>query len=201
MMDDDGTIVGDDDRNSIWSFTTATSQDFKFKLKRKDINFAPIQNADIVELAHANDGYLYIRSTRNDEKYESILKKVNWNKNQFEVPSFPLENYDVIIVKFSGDYSRGIVVNDAPLMVELMDIGQKIVVDKENVFCMSAEIMKEDRMVTPVQLDHPKLSPEEKSAVESKIEKLVHRRFTAKSINAALRRSQLMQLFQMQLLI
>lgn len=65
-----------------------------------------------------------------------------------------------------------------------MDIGQKIVVDKENVFCMSAEIMKEDRMVTPVQLDHPKLSPEEKSAVECKIEKMVHRRFTVKSINA-----------------
>lgn len=79
----DGTIVGDDDRSSIWSFTTTTSQDFKFKfkLKRKDISFAPIQNDDIVELAHANDEYLYIRSTRNDEKYESILKKVNWNKN------------------------------------------------------------------------------------------------------------------------
>lgn len=34
------------------------------------------------------------------------------------------------------------------------------------------------------QLDHPKLSPEEKSTVESKIEKMLHRRFTVKSINA-----------------
>lgn len=83
--------------------------------------FAPIQQNDIVQVsAVENHNTLWIRSTKYDQKFDDLMSKININVDD---PVFDIENDAVILVKYCGDYSRGIVLDKDRVCIQLMDIG------------------------------------------------------------------------------
>lgn len=105
--------------------TSEKSDIFLFEPSVHNFEFAPIENHDIVELsAVENEKTLWIRAIKYDEKYCEFLSKINSaNVND---PVLQLQYETVVLVKYSGDYSRGIVLDKDKMCIQLMDIGAKI---------------------------------------------------------------------------
>lgn len=130
---DNMNISDVDEANSESGDSTATQVDI---FGTKPIKFASIANEDIVELSAVEDDLvIWVRATKCDALYERILVQVNkLTKNVDNTIKF-LEEGDVILVKYSGDYSRGIVKEsfhlerDAEVSVQLIDIGVSFNID------------------------------------------------------------------------
>lgn len=93
-----------------------------------DFEFATIENNDIVELsAVENEKTIWIRSTKYDEKYCELMSKINVHAD----PIFDEElvNGGILLMKYSGDFSRAIVLDKEEVYMQLMDIGTKIYAD------------------------------------------------------------------------
>lgn len=92
-----------------------------------EIEFAPIQNDEYVEIsAVENERTLWIRSNKYDEKYYEMMSEINVNVSSSDaVTDRDFENNSVVLVKYSGDYSRGIVLDKKKGYIQLMDIGSK----------------------------------------------------------------------------
>lgn len=90
----------------------------------RDFEFATIQENDIVQLsAVENENILWIRSTKCDENYCKLMSKINVNVDD---PEAELEDETVVLIKYHGDYSRGIVLDKESVCIQLMDIGTKV---------------------------------------------------------------------------
>lgn len=182
--EDSQTVVGDD----YDSQSSNEENDTIFKPKIGSLRFAPIQAGDIVELTHvANDNQLYIRSTKHDVNYENILKRTNAMISEKRQPSFlePIKNGDVVLVRYCGDYSRAVVLDKDERSVELVDIGVTMNSNAKEIYFMTSDIsVCQDRMVTPVFLELPKMSEEENTAVFELLKKSVHNRFIVHANNA-----------------
>lgn len=99
----------------------------QFVSKVEDFEFAPIQNNDVVELsAVENAKTIWIRGIKYDEKYCELMSKINANVDD---PVTELENNTVVLIKYSGDHSRGIVLDKEKICIRLMDIGSKVDAD------------------------------------------------------------------------
>lgn len=177
VSDSEGTVVGDS-----FSDDSYDEDDTIFKPKIERLRFASIEPDDIVELTCVKHNQLYIRSTKNDEKYENLLKITNQMIAAKRKPSMlqPLKDNDVIRVKFGADYSRAVVREKDSLIVELIDIGDTLQTKSEDIFYMSTSV-PESRMVTPVLLNIAEMSKEEDSAVNIGLNKWLHNRFIVKA--------------------
>lgn len=92
-----------------------------------EFEFATIEKNDIVQLSAVEDvNTLWIRNTKHDEKYCDLMMKINFDVDD---PVNELEDNTVVLVKYDGDYSRGIVVDKKSLNIQLMDIGAKFHAD------------------------------------------------------------------------
>lgn len=67
---------------------------------------------DIVELSAVDDGFLWIRAVKFDEKYESLLVKIKSIVPPVIDQLAKLGKYTMVLVKCHEDFSRGIVIND-----------------------------------------------------------------------------------------
>lgn len=99
---------------------------------KNNFEFISIENGDIVELsAVENANKVWVRAVKHDDLYEKLLSEINVSST---FPVDEIEKDTVVLVKYSGDYSRGIVVySDADadaVTIRLMDIGCKINVKK-----------------------------------------------------------------------
>lgn len=180
--DEDSHTVVDD------SFSQSSDDDSAiFKQKIGNLRFAPIETGDIVELTCIGEqNQLYIRSTKNDNNYEKLLKITNAMISKKHQPSFlqPLKNDDVVLVKYGADYSRAVVLDSEELSVQLVDIGVAMNAKSNEIFYMTSDFQCQDRMVTPVLLKLPKMSQEENAAVNNILNKWVHNRFTVQANGA-----------------
>lgn len=71
-----------------------------------EFEFATIEKNDIVQLSAVEDvNTLWIRNTKHDEKYCDLMMKINFDVDD---PVNELEDNTVVLVKYDGDYSRGI---------------------------------------------------------------------------------------------
>lgn len=127
----DNMNISDVDEANSESSESSDSTVTQFdNLDTKAIRFAYIANEDIVELSAVGDDFVvWVRGTKSDAVYKSILSEINKRvKNAGDTIRF-LDKGEVILIKYSGDYSRGIVnetfhsERDAEISVVLIDIG------------------------------------------------------------------------------
>lgn len=89
--------------------------------------FAPIAQNDIIEIsAVENYDTVWIRSTKSDTKFDEMMRKINGD-NFDDGPATDARIDEVLLVKYCGDFCRGIVVSNLEkenaYTIQLMDIG------------------------------------------------------------------------------
>lgn len=169
---------GEDGRDDCYSCVSSEIDEI-FKPHIHAMKLAPIRNGDIVEINHISEQCeIYIRSTANDESYVKLMKLQNSTVASQKKPSLlnPLKEGCVVLAKFHDDFSRAVVIDDETL--ELVDIGAKIKINRDEIHFITREAFEYDRMVLPVQLKLPLvLTHEHKSAVIESLIKLKFKRF------------------------
>lgn len=133
-----------------------------------------VEKDDIVQLSHVDGATIYIHSLKKDSSFSEMLSKIN------EQSSYPkateIQEGDVVLVEYSGDFTRAEVMKVDSLTVKLIDFGK--VIDVREVWEIPDSIMKYERMVVSLTLDLPdNLTIEESTAVQSYLQKLLHNRF------------------------
>lgn len=146
--------------------------------------YTEIANGDTVQLCHIVDyKRVFVRATKYDEQFCNLMMKINAR------PEKPLdtsvEKGDSVLVKHSGDLSRGVVIGFSPsISVQLIDLGAMKNVQTESLRKMSQDLTNDKRFAVPVELSLPeRMSEMEETAVVQHLEKWKHNCFTIKVAN------------------
>lgn len=143
-----------------------------------------VANGDIVSLTHIDDHLsIFVRPVKYDKQFESLLKEINSTK--LRPVSTPLQENEMLLVKFSGDYTRAITIDPMKMTVKLIDFGHTTdVEDLAQLRCIPPGIDFEKPMVLPVKLKLTEnLTQIEKSAVITYLSKWKNNKFFVQTSN------------------
>lgn len=114
------------------SKTSADSNDTLIALQptKGQFKFVSIENKDIIELSAVfHSKTIWVRPIKCDELYIQLLTKSNLYESSDDIVDY-IEKDSVVLAKYCGDYSRGIVLDvdaDADTAsILLMDIGHEV---------------------------------------------------------------------------
>lgn len=181
VSDDDDDAVTVKSEDSLSTLVSYASCQLIFKPSVDNIRYADIQFRDIVELSCIEGtNILYIRALKNDSKMHDMMKSINSVK-QPKIPALTdLKQKDVVVTKFSGDYSRATVIQDngASVNVHLIDLGYTVQVPFDEIGYISPKDAYFPKMVIPVKLNIPDCDESGESAVYEHLKKWKSNRFT-----------------------
>lgn len=173
--DDTSTVVGSDE-GGVPIF------DAVFLPKASTMQFARIENGDVVELSNicSQTKTIFVRPVSHDGEYEALMKLINAKSAPEISPLVALNRDDVVLVKHSNDFTRAVIleVHEAIYTIQLIDHGLQLQVDHSQMRFISAEMFNFKRMVLAVNFQLPhNMSTAENSAVDSFLRKWQYNRF------------------------
>lgn len=181
-------VSDDDEDDSTDTISVISAGDLAIhKPNIKQISYCVMETNDIVELSFVqNHRNLFVRPVKYDEQFVNMMTTINRTITHQELsPTVKLKTDDVVLVRYSDDFCRGVIVDSASdtIQIQLLDFGQ-VITAKPIDIRFSSDFTKAGmtRFCIPVKLNVPEiLSEDDKSAVIAQVKKFCHNRFQISS--------------------